>query len=365
MTIATYKILKDVYKNLDDFKEAWNENQAFKPLDVEIRLNWVCNFSCEMCGLEDYIAGQEKSRQYQMKFDEVRKLLDELALLGCQAVTFSGGEATLRKDLPEIIEHAANKCKMTVSMNTNGSMLDEDKLLRLIRNGLKNITFSMDSPDPSVHDEIRKHNGNHAQIVSHIQTINQYNETSGQKVYVFINSVVMKKNILSLVGFRDLYKQCKFDYLTFTPASIATPWDEWTAKSEHIRATREDVLKFKKQVLPVLREAGWPFEIIDPFGDDQEEIEQNLYSIFSKRPIDCYVSITHAVIQCNGDLIPCCYAPDQYSMGNVLDNSFVSVWTNDKYQEFRRGCKGIKYDMCKSCRQYVKINSEVGHKLSK
>ncbi|WP_339148478.1 MULTISPECIES: radical SAM protein [unclassified Sutcliffiella] len=365
MTVGTYRILKNVYKNLDEFKEKWKKNIGYKPLDVEIRVNWICNFKCEMCGLDDYIAEQEKSRQYVMKLEEIKKVLNELSAMGCECVTFSGGEATLRKDLTEIIHHAAKVCNMKVSLNTNGSRLDKNRIIELIENGLGNITFSMDSPDPLIHDKIRKHKGNHAQIVENIKVINNYNEVNGKKVFIFINSVVMKRNIMSLSGFTRLYKECKFDYLTFTPASIDTPWDEWTAKSEALRVTTSDVIEFKNNIMPIFEKSDLPFKVTDPFGDTVEEIELNRHAKFSNRPKDCYISTTHAVIQSNGDLIPCCYAPDNFTMGNIVDESFSSVWNNTKYEKFRNGCKGVSYDMCKSCRQYVSVNSQLTNKFKK
>lgn len=363
MAINSYKILKTIYRDIEGFRHCWNTGSGYKPLDVELRVNWKCNAKCVMCGLNSYVSMHSDDRKYEMDYGEIVNLLDDLKILGCKSITLSGGEPTLRSDLVEIVSYASQKCRMEVSLNTNGFLLKEGKIKTLLEAGLDSVTFSVDSPTPTVHDEIRGLPGSLDRIATAIKYINDYSSKYKKNIRIFINCVVMKNNIMTMVGFKDLYACCKFHHLNLTPASLATPWDEWTTSNEDLRVTVVDVLNFKKTVLPELQKADWSLNIQDPFGDELEEIERNCFVIYSNRPERCFVPLVHLVIQNNGDVIPCCYAPDEFVMGNVLRQSVEEIWTSQKYIGFRHKCRNTALKMCPSCLQYETLNSKLGGKI--
>jgi len=350
---------KDLLADRAAVRESHARGVPYQLLDAEVRINWRCNAACEMCGLDSYMEGQDAFRRKEMTTAEAIEVLDQLAALGCKRVTISGGEPSLHKGLEELVRHAAQDLGLWVALNSNGSLLKERRLKEIIDAGLGQVTFSVDSPIAAVHDRVRRMPGNHARIMSCIKTINEH---CGPKrsLQICINSVLMRETILTMAEFAAFYEEAPFDYLTLTPASINTTWDEWTATDELLRPSVEDVLKFKGQVLPELRRALPQLHISDPYGDEVAEIEQNLHVKFSHDLKQCHVPLYHTVVQSNGGVIPCCYAPDQYVMGNVFRDGLAETWTGDKYQEFRSGCqKAGLFPMCKSCRQYVYINRAI------
>lgn len=303
---------------------------------------------------------QSAFRRREMTTDDAKNVLAQLAQLGCKRVTISGGEPSLHRGLEEIVRFAAMECHMWVAMNTNASLLKDARLEAILAAGVGQITFSLDSPIAEVHDRVRKLPGNHARIKSRIQRVREITRASGQRVQICINSVLMKDTILTMGAFAEFYAEAPFDYLTLTPASIGTAWDEWTARDETLRPSVADVLQFKATILPGLRRELPALHIDDPFGDSIDEIRENLHVRYNHGLKRCHVGMFHTVVHSNGNVIPCCYAPDDFVMGNAFTSSLEAAWNGEAYASFRGKCgAGQLFPMCKSCRQYVTLNQAV------
>ena len=355
MAVSNYRILKSVLSNRSRFIQSYQNNQGYSPLDVELRLNWECNANCLMCGVLDYFTKEYKKKD-NLTLKEIEDLLDQLTNMGCHSITLSGGEPTLRKDLVDIVIYASQKCKLNVSLNTNGYLLEDRILEKLIQAGINSFTLSLDSPEESIHDHIRGLKGAYRRIVHTIDYLNHYIKTCPtRKIFIFINCVVLKINIQSLHLFEDFYRAHRFDHLNFSPASIGTSWDIWTTEKEELRPSIEDVRQFKEMISKMFV-ANPEIKPDDPFGDTNEELDKNLHVSFSNRPSTCFIPMLHTVIQCNGDVLPCCYAPDEYTIGNIRQTPFPQLWAGSAYRDFRKNCKRVNYRMCVSCKQYEIIN---------
>ena len=76
-----------------------------------------CNLSCSYCFASSGPGGDHRSA------DEVDALLDTVADAGGRPIQFSGGEPTVRDDLPELVERARSRGIDHVEVNTNGIRL--------------------------------------------------------------------------------------------------------------------------------------------------------------------------------------------------------------------------------------------------
>jgi cyclic pyranopterin phosphate synthase len=72
---------------------------------LRLSITDVCNFSCEYCLPNGYQC--DTPRDF-LKLDEIRKIARAFANLGTSKIRITGGEPSLRKDLPQIIEACAN-----------------------------------------------------------------------------------------------------------------------------------------------------------------------------------------------------------------------------------------------------------------
>ena len=86
------------------------------PLYCEWELTNYCNMSCPFCSTlsDDRNTAQDISPQQALN------MIDQLAEMGTKMIHFSGGEPTLRQDLPDLVSRAKQR-NMMVSFTTNGS----------------------------------------------------------------------------------------------------------------------------------------------------------------------------------------------------------------------------------------------------
>ncbi len=360
--VNNYKILKHVYKNIVRFEQLYNQNESEALIDVEIRVNWKCNARCAMCGLGNYIENCNEERKIEMSYSQIEKLLLDLKDMGCQGVTFSGGEPTLRKDMLQIVEYASKKCNMNVSLNTNAYVLEKELVNEYIEAGLNNITISILSPDDAVNDRLM---GLKNGLLHTKKLISYINNIKKGKVNIYVNTVVLTQNIDTFHLFPKFLSKYAINNLNLSPTSILTEWDEWTATDINLKPTIEQIIVLKKKTIPYINSFNFPFVVKDPFAEEVEEIEKNLNVVFNDRSKKCFVPWFHSVIQSNGDVIPCCYAPDDYIMGNVNDNSIDKIWNEQKYILFRKKCKLCTMKMCQSCIQYQLVNKNIEDKMKR
>ncbi|MBS0229727.1 MAG: GTP 3',8-cyclase MoaA [Proteobacteria bacterium] len=121
---------------------------------LRLSLTEACNFRCSYCLPEGYRAD---GRPTFLRLDEIRRLLRAFADLGMRKVRLTGGEPSLRKDLPEIIAIAASTPGVRkVAMTTNGCLL-LSKVRQWREAGLTALNVSVDSLDPQRFHAITGH----------------------------------------------------------------------------------------------------------------------------------------------------------------------------------------------------------------
>ncbi|MDF2177399.1 GTP 3',8-cyclase MoaA [Aliiglaciecola sp. CAU 1673] len=122
---------------------------------LRLSITDVCNFRCSYCLPDGYQC--DGDRDFLSKA-EIRPLVQAFAGLGTSKIRLTGGEPSLRKDLPEIIALCAQTPGVDkVALTTNGF-----KLPQMIQSwadaGLNALNVSIDSLDPRQFKAITGHN---------------------------------------------------------------------------------------------------------------------------------------------------------------------------------------------------------------
>ncbi len=120
---------------------------------VEVTQN--CNLSCSYCFASSGPGGYEHS------VDEVRELLETvLESGGPRPIQFSGGEPTVREDLPELVGEARSMGFEHVQVNTNGIRLarEDGYAEELAAAGVTAIYLQFDGLEPETYERIREVN---------------------------------------------------------------------------------------------------------------------------------------------------------------------------------------------------------------
>jgi cyclic pyranopterin phosphate synthase len=110
--------------------------------DLRISVTDRCNFRCVYCMPEEGM--QWLKRDSILSFEEIERISRVAVSLGVDELRLTGGEPTLRPDLPTLVEHLSRLPLKSLSLTTNGFLLRS--LARpLAEAGLKRINVSLDT----------------------------------------------------------------------------------------------------------------------------------------------------------------------------------------------------------------------------
>ena len=119
----------------------------------EIEVTWRCNLSCPVCFMSDGTVPDDPSLE---EIGRMYKTIREFDGPG-RPVQITGGEPTVRNDLPEIIALGRNLGFNAAELNTNGLVIgrDIDYLKRLKDAGVTNIYLQFDGLKPEATKMLR------------------------------------------------------------------------------------------------------------------------------------------------------------------------------------------------------------------
>lgn len=151
---------------------------------LRLSITQFCNFKCEYC-LPSGFVGKRPSNELNLA--EIDWLVNYFAQLGTQKIRLSGGEPTLRRDLPDIIHLCQQTAGIkTVAMTSNGWKL-QPRYRTWIDAGLQQLNLSIDSLDPQQFHQITGIN----QLHNTLRGIDSV--LSDGRLRVKINAVLMRQ----------------------------------------------------------------------------------------------------------------------------------------------------------------------------
>jgi len=123
------------------------------PCSVLLEVTDRCNLYCPVC-----FADSGRARRQEPTLEKISWLLEQaIASAGPSNLQLSGGEPTLRDDLPEIIEAASRVGYSFIQVNTNGLLLasDKDYAKKLRDAGLSSVFLQFDGVDDTTYRALR------------------------------------------------------------------------------------------------------------------------------------------------------------------------------------------------------------------
>ena len=146
-----------------------------------LRLGFKCNQDCYFCWQGRHWADADPA-YYQV-------WVDELAAKGVRRLAFSGGEPTLFKELPALVDRASGHHGMETEIQTNAIQLRKRGLRRaLIAAGLDVVLVSYHSHIPEISDKMTRASGTHGRTVEGIEAC------LGSGMRVHLNAVIDRQN---------------------------------------------------------------------------------------------------------------------------------------------------------------------------
>lgn len=174
--------------------------------EIHYLLGNKCNLNCGFC-FWDF-------RTKDVSFKTQKKIIDQIVKAGAKKVTISGGEPTMVKGLPKVLEYMkANNLR--IILHTNGLLVDKD-FAGKISPFLDRISLVMDGSDEKMSYKMRGNRDIFSHTVSLAETFRQL------KTNVSIKTVVTKVNQADILNIAEIVKSLPINHwslLEFNPVN--------------------------------------------------------------------------------------------------------------------------------------------------
>jgi MoaA/NifB/PqqE/SkfB family radical SAM enzyme len=160
-----------------------------RPFYVHISPTRRCNLACRMCNVWRY-----GNRDEELPIERWREIVAILKREGAAHVVITGGEPLLYDDVLQLVRSIGD-AGIDVRLQSNaGAHVTAEKLFALHEAGLRNVTLSLDSLDPAVHDDISRCPGLQAHVIDAIKNAADIFRDG----MVVVQTVVSSRNIAEL-----------------------------------------------------------------------------------------------------------------------------------------------------------------------
>jgi len=304
------------------------------PVLSEIAVTYRCNLRCGFC-----YAGCPDSAGNEMTTRQVRRVLDIIRNdAQVPSTSFTGGEPTLRDDLPKLVRHAV-KIGLRTNLITNGTLLDAGVVRGLSRAGLGSAQVSVEGPDPEVHDKLTGVAGSWESSIAGVKHL----QAAGIRVHT--NTTVSRGNIEHLEGIVELAARLELPRLSM---NMMIPGQNDRAAESGLRLRYVDMPEAvarakaaaRREDIEFLWYSPTPYCIFNPVAE----------GLGNKGCAACDGLLS---VSPTGDILPC--SSFAKGVGNLLSEGFKAVWEKRQAVFWRRKeyaperCRGCdRFDLCQA-----------------
>ncbi|RLG38856.1 MAG: heme d1 biosynthesis radical SAM protein NirJ2 [Candidatus Alkanophagales archaeon] len=319
-----------------------------KNVPKNVYVNWnvtrACNLRCKHC----YFSSGERMPS-ELSTEEGFSLLEDIRrTFGKTRVTLGGGEPLMRKDIFEIISYGS-KLSLSLSLATNGVLLDKDTAMRLKRAGLEEVIIPIDGIRET-HDEIRGKGAFEAalQAAKHAKRVG---------LELVIDPCISAENLAELPQILDLCeelgaRQCRiFHYVAlgrgqeqFFDAELDE--EQYVRSLYHLYKEQE-----RRQRLEICTTQACQYWVLL-----RRKFEEGRFvpEFFFKEAPGCRAGVAMLCVKPDGAVTPCPLL--DVSVGEVRETSLKTLWRSEVLERLRQRdvegrCGTCKHkDICGGCR---------------
>jgi MoaA/NifB/PqqE/SkfB family radical SAM enzyme len=288
------------------------------PLHVRIKPTNVCNHNCRYCAYrsEDLQLGQDMNAQDYIPREKMLEIIDDLAVMGVRAITFSGGgEPFCYPFLLETVERLA-ETKIRFAALTNGSRLS-GRLAELFARHATWLRISMDGWDDASYMKYRGcPDGEFSRILTNMETFRKI----GGDCYLGVSLVVDSLNCTHIYELIRKLHDVGVDSVKVSPCIISNNGEENNAYHLPLFMTVKD------QIARVVSEfKGKKFEIFDSYHTQLATFAKSYHwcPYLQIRPV---IGADLNVYSCNDKA----YNLAEGVIGSLRDKRFGEFWLSDK-----------------------------------
>jgi len=297
-----------------------------------------CNLKCVHC----YAQAKDIEFENELSTEEGKALIDDLASFGSPVILFSGGEPTLRKDLPELAAYAREK-GMRAVISTNGTLIDRDMAKKLKEVGLSYVGVSLDG----IRETNDKFRGMKGAFDAALRGLHNCQE---EGIKVGLRFTINKQNVRDIPAIFDLLEEEKIPRICFYHLVYAGRGSKMVKEDLSLEESRQAVDLILERTRK-LHEKGFPAEVLTVDNHcDGPYLYMKLLKENPERAAEVFELLSMNQGNSSGIGIGCvswdgAVHADQfwrhYSFGNIRERPFSEIWT-DMSDKLMAGLKNRK-----------------------
>ena len=298
-----------------EYRRKWDEwpqqcHSGEFPLHVDIDTTNACNLRCTMCPRTHFIAENNKKwapegRIGFMDWDLFDSVVRQAAKGGAYSIKINYlGEPLLHPDVIRQVRRAKD-LGLLVMMNTNATRLDPVMSEELLRAGIDDIFFSVDSPYAEEYEKIRV----------------------GADFYRVIDNIRHFVEIKDRLGLHHVQ----------TRASMVLHFGD----ADQAKAKEDYKLLFRS-----LGVAEIGFGLLTDMNTDYRREHGRVPGFICRDPY------SRMFVFWDGAIGPCCGEWERgYLLGSAANDQLADVWHNERYRVLRQAHQEGRYDAIGICRR--------------
>ncbi len=283
-----------------------------RPMGVHLQVADRCNHACHHCY-------QVQGQKGELGFEELRSIIDGIADAGVFTLNVSGGEATLRPDLFDILRYARGR-GFALRLFTNGFLIDEAYAEELARIGLLEVHVSLYSGVAEEHDAVTRVPRSFDRTVGAITALRQRGVRVVLKTPATTLSPLGARSVEALARDLGCEHQSSTD-LTMREDGAADPWA--------VRVSPEDLLRQK---------------MLTPWEPSEEEARARASKLAA---FPCGVGRSGLVVLPDGRLQACSDTPN--ILADLTQTPLAEALQSAPERELFEGLTWSRVHGCRDC----------------
>lgn len=304
----------------------FGSHQRKFPVLAEIALTYRCNNRCFFC----YANSPERGRSVaEMSTSEVCRVIDKIVdQARTPTVSFTGGEPTLRPDLPELIAYAKRR-ELRTNLITNGLRCsDPDFVAALAEAGLDSAQVSLEAGQAEIHDGVVEHPG------AFQQTVQAVHNLKAAGIHTHTNTTINSRNRSALFELIDFLAELGQEYLSMnmvirTGGAVGSQDISYTQIGDLVLALKA---RAEAHGMRFVWYSPVPYCLFNPAA----------HGLGSQ---SCAAADGLLSIAPNGQVLPC--SSFEQGIGNLLNEDFDQIWNRRAARYWRD--KEFLPPGCKDC----------------
>ncbi|MCD6371815.1 MAG: radical SAM protein [Candidatus Aenigmarchaeota archaeon] len=338
----------------------WAKGKPQGPISVHLDPTNRCNLRCRFCWQRSHERLGWIDREHELSEKKLLEIVRDAAKLGVRYWLISGGgEPFVRLSTTTKVMVEIKKYGITGDIITNGTLLNEKSIRRIVKAKWDIMRFSVNAPDPKIHDFMVDQKGAFERVIKNIKLIKKTKEKMGSdRPIIGFNTVITSKNYKLFPELVDLLHELGGEVLnTQTIILYDTREKIWSLnkrqKKDSIKYLKKAARKCKKYGIRTNLENYLSEEVIEKTTEMDAIVElgkKEVKKVKKSHPflkVFCYEPFYLVTIRANGIVGSCRLFGDQGD--NIHNKTLKEIWFGPYFENARKTLMKGPQHFCSKC----------------